>query len=112
MRWSARSGAIDGSSVAFSDREAAEPLDEVLLALDAVDVGPTARVHPPAVLVVLEVPGAHVGERRRAVEVVAPRPYWNGPSPESWSRIWCGIQTGTVPTAFTMSSNDLKFTSR
>ena len=39
-------------------------------------------------------------------------PYGNGLNPETWSRTGYGNHTGTEPTAFTMSSNDLKLTSR
>ena len=68
----------------------AELLDEVLLAVDAVDVGLRAGVDPLAVDLVLEVPGADVGERRGPVEVVAARDPESVSSPESWSRAGYG----------------------
>ena len=62
---SARSGAIIGSSTAFAHRDAAQLLDEVLLAGDPVDVRLRAGITPPPVDEVLEVARPHVRQRRR-----------------------------------------------
>ena len=92
------------------DRRARERADEVLLALDATEVGGGVGL-PLAVLHVLVVARPHVRERVVTVEVVAPRRRDVEPG------VLCrapgvGKKIGTSPIAFTISRNPAKSTSR